>query len=92
MIVEFWHKGLQQFVENGSARGVNPQHARRLRLILGLLAIATGPQSLNLPALRLHALRGDRAGEWALTVSGNWRVTFSFDGQNATNVDYEDYH
>jgi proteic killer suppression protein len=47
---------------------------------------------LDLPGFRLHRLKGDRKGEWAIDVSRNWRVVFAFDGGNAENVDYEDYH
>lgn len=47
---------------------------------------------MNLPGLYLHELKGDRQGAWSVRVSGNWRVTFEFDGPDAVNVDYEDYH
>jgi toxin HigB-1 len=63
-----------------------------LRLILGLLNAASRPDDLALPGLMLHPLKGARAGMWAVKVSGNWRVTFTFTGQNADDVDYEDYH
>ena len=60
--------------------------------MLVLLEHATEPQAMNLPGLRLHQLTGDRKGTWALNVSGNWRVTFGFDGKDTVDVDYEDYH
>jgi len=47
---------------------------------------------MNLPGYRLHRLKGKRAGTWSVTVSGNWRVTFSFEGEDAFDVDLEDYH
>ena len=47
---------------------------------------------MDLPGLRLHELKGDRKGAWSVTVSGNWRVTFRFEGKDAIDVDYEDYH
>jgi hypothetical protein len=50
------------------------------------------PGDLALPGLRLHELKGDRKGTWSVTVSGNWRITFSFEGKDAVDVDYEDYH
>ena len=53
---------------------------------------AQGPQDMRLPGLRLHELKGDRAATWAVHVSGNWRVTFRFEGQDAEGVNYEDYH
>jgi Plasmid maintenance system killer protein len=54
--------------------------------------VAKRPEDLGLPGLDLHSLKGDRAGTWAVKVSGNWRVTFTFIGQDANDVDYEDYH
>ena len=56
------------------------------------LDAATTPHHLNLPGYRLHQLRGDRAGYWSITVSGNWRIIFRFDGGNASDVDFLDYH
>jgi len=92
MIRSFKHKGLKRFFETGNASGIQAAHARRLRLILGRLHAATQPQDMNLPGLRLHPLKGRRAGTWAVDVSGNWRVTFRFRGKDAEVVDYEDYH
>ena len=88
----FRHKGLKQFFATGSKRGIQAKHGDRLRLILGSLNAATAPRDVNLPGLELHELQGPRKGTWAVTVSGNWRVTFGFAGKDADNVDYEDYH
>lgn len=57
----------------------------------GRTASAFG-KDMDLPGLHLHELKGDRKGTWAVSVSGNWRVTFRFEGKDATEVDYEDYH
>lgn len=92
MIVSFRHTGLQKYFETGSKRGVTPEHARRLRLILTQLHQATAPQDVNLPSFRLHQLTGDLKGHWSMRVSGNWRVTFRFIGQDVELVDYQDYH
>ena len=92
MIRGFKHKGLKRFFETGSVSGIQAPHAKRLRLILGRLHAARQPQDMNLPGLRLHELKGDRSGMWAVDVSGNWRVTFRFEGQDAEAVNYEDYH
>ena len=92
MITRFRHKGLRALFESGSARGIQPSHAERLRLILARLNASQSPQDVNLPGLGLHKLRGGRAGHFAVSVSGNWRVTFRFDGQDAVDVDYLDYH
>lgn len=92
MIKSFVHKGLREFFETGSKKGIQPQHAERLGRILDRLDASTNPQDMNLPGFRLHSLKGDRQDEWAVTVSGNWRVTFYFEGQDAYLVDYTDYH
>lgn len=92
MIRSFTHKGLERFFKSGTTRGIQAKHANRLRLILGRLNVATSPQDMNLPGLRLHQLTGNRAGIWSVSVSGNWRVTFRFDGEDAEVVNYEDYH
>jgi proteic killer suppression protein len=88
----FKHKKLAKFFETGSKAGVQAQHGERLRLILGRLSAATAPGDMALPGLDLHPLKGERKGTWAVSVSGNWRVTFKFVGKDADTVDYEDYH
>jgi len=88
----FRHKGLAKFFETGSKAGVQAQYGERLRLILGRLSAATAPRDLALPGLDLHPLKGARRGTWAVSVSGNWRVTFKFVGKDADTVDYEDSH
>ena len=92
MITGFKHKGLERFFLRGTKAGIQPRHAARLRLILARLHASTRPQDMNLPGLGLHELKGDRQGTWAVKVSGNWRVTFVFRGEDAESVDYEDYH
>lgn len=92
MIRSFKHKGLAKFFRTGSAAGIQAAHANRLRLILGRLQAATSPEDMDLPGLRLHELVGNRSGTWSVTVSGNWRVTFAFVGEDAEIVNYEDYH
>lgn len=88
----FRHKGLELFFSTGRTSKIQARHAERLRLILGRLNVATEPRDMNLPGLRLHQLKGDRRGTWAVSVSGNWRVTFVFIGRDVAEVDYEDYH
>lgn len=92
VIRRFRHKGLAKFFKTGSTVGIQAAHAKRLRLILGRLHAATSPKDMDLPGLRLHELSGNRSGTWSVTVSGNWRVTFIFEGEDAEIVDYEDYH
>ena len=91
-IKSFRHKGLARFFATGTRRHIQAKHDDRLRLILGALNAATNPLDMNLPGLSLHELQGARKGTWAVTVSGNWRVTFGFAGKDAERVDYEDYH
>ncbi len=92
MIRSFKHKGLAKFFETGSKAGIQSAHADRLRSILGRLNAAAKAEDMGLPGLRLHPLKGERKGTWAVWVSGNWRITFRFVGPDAEVVDYEDYH
>jgi proteic killer suppression protein len=92
MIRSFKHKGLERFYCDGDKSGVNVTHAPRLARILDRLDSSTGTQDMNLPGLKLHELKGGEKGTWAVWVSGNWRVTFSFEGNDAVLVDYRDYH
>lgn len=92
MITSFRHKGLRQLYESGSKAGIQAQQVGRLRLILARLDASREPRDMNLPGLRLHPMSGDLAGFWSVSVSGNWRVIFRFDGQDACDVDYLDYH
>jgi len=72
--------------------GIQSAHKKRLRLILGRLRAAAEPRDMNLPGLYFHQLSGKFRGRFSVRVSGNWRVTFKFDGPDAIDVDYEDYH
>jgi toxin HigB-1 len=92
MIQSFRHKGLERFFRTGTPRGIRADHASRLRLILGRLNAAESPRDMALPGLRLHPLKGRLEGFFAVDVSGNWRVTFRFDGVHAFDVDYVGYH
>ncbi len=92
MIRSFRHKGLERFFSTGSRAGIQAAHAEKLRLQLGRLDAAAGAADMNLPGWRLHPLKGPLKGMWAVWVSGNWRLTFAFDGKDAVLVDYRDYH
>ncbi len=92
MIRSFKHKGLEKYFLKGTKSGIQAKHAPRLRLILGRLSAATNPKDMDLPGLKLHELRGKKKGIWSVWVSGNWRITFRFNGKDAELVDYEDYH
>jgi proteic killer suppression protein len=92
VIKTFRHKGLQRYFEKGSKAGIQPGHEERLRMRLAALDTATCIEDMDMPGFRLHRLKGDRKGSWAIDVSRNWRIVFSFEGGNALEVDYEDYH
>ena len=92
MIRSFRHVGLEAFFRTGAKAGIRPEHAKRLRLQLEHLHRSGKPSDMNLPGWRFHSLHGDLAGHYSVSVSGNWRVTFAFDGTDAVLVDYRDYH
>jgi len=92
MLKSYRHKGVKQFAESGSKAGIQPDHANRLRRLLSALDAATCPANMNAPGYALHPLKGALEGHWAVRVSGNWRLTFAFEGEDAILVDYKDYH
>lgn len=92
MIKTFKHKGLKNFFESGSKAEVRPDYASKLSCQLVRLDIVNVPADMNLPGWRLHSLEGELAGHYSVTVNGNWRMTFMFDGEDAILMDYQDYH
>ena len=95
MIKSFKHKGLENFFLDGSTKGIQAMLAVRLTAILATLDSMESLDALqHAPSYRLHPLKGDMKGLWAITVQANWRVTFKFDTKNADVyiVDYLDYH
>lgn len=92
MIKSFLHKGLQTFFSTGSKAGIQAVHAKRLRLQLAKLDSAQTPEDMNLPGWKLHPLKGDLKGLWAVWVDQNWRMTFRIENGYAILVDYRDYH
>jgi toxin HigB-1 len=92
MIGSFRHKGLAKFFATGSRAGIQAAHVERVGLILAALNAAVAPRDMGLPGLKLHPLKGRRAGSWSVSISGNWRITCRFNGKDAVDVDYEDYH
>ncbi len=92
MIRSFRHKGLELFFRSGSKAGIEAIHAKRLRLQLSLLDAANSPADMNLPGWRLHRLRGDLEGHWAVWVDKSRRLTFAFADADVVAVDYLDYH
>ena len=91
MIRTIRHRGLKRLFENDDPSGVNPEHIGKLRNILAALHAAPTVAHMDMPGFRLHRLKGEEKGFWAVTVRANWRVIFRFDG-DAQEVDYVDYH
>ncbi|MBU0910360.1 MAG: type II toxin-antitoxin system RelE/ParE family toxin, partial [Proteobacteria bacterium] len=78
MIKSFKHKGLKKFFETGNVSGIRPEHKQKLRMLLAALDTATCIEDMDLPGFRLHPLKGNRLGLWAVDVSKNWRMVFEF--------------
>lgn len=92
MIRSFKHKGLERFFRLSDSRGIPSQSMARIERMLDALDAARKPEHMDIPGYRFHRLKGNRAKSFSVTVSGNWRITFSFDGENAIWVNLEDYH
>jgi toxin HigB-1 len=92
MILRFRHKGLERLFVKGDASGVPPQRVKKLSLMLAILHRSKGVVTLNFPGWKLHPLKGGRKGQWAASVSGNWRLVFEFEDDDVTNIDMIDYH
>lgn len=92
MIKGFRHKGLQQLYEKNSRKGLPAALIDKISRILARLDVASIPEHMEIPALRLHALKGELKGYWSVWLTGNWRIVFRFEGTNVTDVDLIDYH
>lgn len=94
MIKSFKHKGLESFFLTGSLKGIQSNHADKLSRILLVLNSLSGLNDLSSPIYKLHPLKGNLKGLWAVTVQANWRITFQYDEatSNVYIVDYQDYH
>ena len=92
MILRFRHAGLRRLFEKGDGRRVSRELMPKVERVLARLDEATVPGDMNLPGFRLHRLKGDLADHWSVSVSGNWRIVFRFEGRDVTDVDLVDYH
>jgi toxin HigB-1 len=92
VIKSFRHKGVERFFLKGTKAGIQATHAARLGRQLQRLEAARRPQDMNVPGWKLHSLRGELKGRWAVWVNGNWRLTFEFEGEDVILIDYQDYH
>lgn len=92
MIRSFRSKALRRLTEQGDTAKLSVPNVRRVETIIARLEGALTPEDLNLPGYRFHGLKGKDKGRFAVDASGNWRITFAWDGRNAIDVDLEDYH
>ena len=92
MILRFRHTGLKRLFEKGDTRRISPELLPKVERVLARLDEATEPDDMNLPGFRLHPLKGDLTDNWAVSVSGTWRIVFRFEGRNVTDVNLLDYH
>ncbi len=92
MIASIRHKGLKRLYEDGDPRGINREHLQKVRDILVRLDAAGALADMDVPGLKLHPLKGELKGFWAITARANWRVIFRFADGDALDVDYVDYH
>ena len=92
MIKIFSHKGLKAFFETGNKAGIQAQHEQKLRLQLVSLDNAKSKNDINVPSWQLHELKGDMRRHYSISVNGNWRLTFRFEGEDVILLDYQDYH
>lgn len=86
------HHALKRLVTKGDASKINAEWRGKVRRILAMLSVAVDPKELDLPGFAYHELKHDRKGTHAVTIRGNWRITFKWDEQGPFDVDMEDYH
>lgn len=92
MIKSVRHKGLNAFFLAGKTSGIQSKHVKRLRLQLAVLDTAQAIDDVDRPGFKLHRLKGKMKDRWAISVSGNWRLTFEFTEGDVYVLNYEDYH
>jgi proteic killer suppression protein len=92
MIASFRHKGLRRFFKEDDRSKLPPDMVERISVILSTLHAAQSIEGMNVPTFRLHPLKGELKGFWAVTVRANWRIVFRFGNGKASDVDLVDYH
>jgi proteic killer suppression protein len=92
MIESCKHRGLNRLFEDGDRSKVPSEMVEKIAVILAVLEAAETMDDINRPSFRLHPLKGDLKGFWAVTVRANWRIVFRFENGKASDVDLVDYH
>ena len=93
MIGSFRHRGLERYYRRGDSCSLRQDLTARIRRVLSILDSAELVEDVELlPGMRLHPLKGDLAGFWSVSVSGNWRIVFRFEDGEASDIDLVDYH
>jgi len=92
MIASFRSRALKRYWTAGHEAAIRPEWRDKVRIVLSRLDLATRSSEMDVPGFGFHALKGHRPTRYAVTVSRNWRITFAFDGEDAVDVDLEDYH
>lgn len=91
MIGTFRHKGLEELYLTGKTRRIGAEYVGKCVRILQLLEVAANPEDMNIAGFRFHSLKGNPQ-RWSVRVTGNYRITFGWSGENAKDIDFEDYH
>jgi proteic killer suppression protein len=91
MVGGFRHKGLEEIFRTGKTRRIGTPYLRKCVRVLQALEAATQPEEMNLAGFRFHSLRGIPQ-RWSVRITGNYRITFAWAGENAEDIDFEDYH
>ena len=89
------HRGLRNLIEEDNPRFLQPALVDRVRKVLTVLLLAETIEDFRTaspPGWRIHQLSGDRAGQWSVSVSGNWRITFREVDSHIDQLNLEDYH
>jgi len=92
MIQSFRHKGLRKLFEDDNRSKLSAQDVDKIARVLARLSAANVPEDVDAPGFKLHRLKGDLKGFWAVTVRANWRIIFRFEDGDALDVDLVDYH
>jgi proteic killer suppression protein len=92
VIRSFRHRGLKRLYESGDSSRISAALRGKVVRVLSALDAAGSPQTLDIPGFRLHPFKGELAGFWSVTISGNWRIVFRFEDGDAFDVDLLDYH